>query len=691
MLDRVLRYEMTQQLPQHQLMRLDKLTMAHGVEARVPFLDVDLVAYVSALPSAYKVRGFREKRLLKHAMSGPSARRRHRSAQARSQHARPPALPQRVRRDLPRGAPGRAGDAEPVLLGPGRGPALRTDRTRGALDPRAEALPDLPLPQVAPALHRRGPAGGSGRASRRGLAGSIGARLRDPGRARAEPAERALRKELWRPLRRGAAAEGRGGPGAAVARSAPARHDPGVTRALAACALALLFATPARAEGARIARSELRGSGEAGARLLPARPGNGGGRGRRRRALLRSHPARRGGRDRVPAAAGDGHVGDLPALLRPPGTSLSRARRLAPRRLPDLRARGAAAGRARARACAGAPGAREHASSSPGSERARRGPKPTLSGTVVKSAPGAIEVELDAPADLRGWGGAPVLLADGEKVIGLLQAAWPSGHLTRTSVGPIAGVADAMAEPFENGLGRLFATLAPQASAANSSLQRRQAAAGTPEGDLSPDTTAGRLDAALAAAPAPSRGAPGAVQLTIDSPEPEAIFGDAAGAFLAGSALAQQVRNRDASTCSSSSTRRSRRISRAESTSTGTASSASRGPRPTSGAPIRATPILGAEVAAAEKVVDGLDPKRTRVGVVTFAGEALLRFPGDLERPPVRRAALHPGAADFRLPARSRCPRRAGAQRALRDDAHGGRHRSRHPRAPRSGRLGRQP
>jgi asparagine synthase (glutamine-hydrolysing) len=67
-LDRMLRYEMTQQLPQHQLMRLDKLTMAHGVEARVPFLDVDLVAYVSALPSSYKVRGFREKRLLKHAM-----------------------------------------------------------------------------------------------------------------------------------------------------------------------------------------------------------------------------------------------------------------------------------------------------------------------------------------------------------------------------------------------------------------------------------------------------------------------------------------------------------------------------------------------------------------------------------------------------------------------------------------------
>ena len=68
-LDRLLHYEMTQQLPQHQLMRLDKLTMAHGVEARVPFVDSDLVEYVTRLPSSYKVRGFREKVLLKRTMA----------------------------------------------------------------------------------------------------------------------------------------------------------------------------------------------------------------------------------------------------------------------------------------------------------------------------------------------------------------------------------------------------------------------------------------------------------------------------------------------------------------------------------------------------------------------------------------------------------------------------------------------
>jgi asparagine synthase (glutamine-hydrolysing) len=68
-LDRLLHYELTHQLPQHQLMRLDKLTMAHAVEARVPFLDTNLVTYVAQLPSRFKVQGLKEKVLLKLAMA----------------------------------------------------------------------------------------------------------------------------------------------------------------------------------------------------------------------------------------------------------------------------------------------------------------------------------------------------------------------------------------------------------------------------------------------------------------------------------------------------------------------------------------------------------------------------------------------------------------------------------------------
>lgn len=69
LLNRILYYELTQQLPRHQLMRLDKLTMAHSVEARVPFLDTNLISYVARLPSQFKVRLLREKVLLKLAMS----------------------------------------------------------------------------------------------------------------------------------------------------------------------------------------------------------------------------------------------------------------------------------------------------------------------------------------------------------------------------------------------------------------------------------------------------------------------------------------------------------------------------------------------------------------------------------------------------------------------------------------------
>ena len=42
--------EMKLRLPEHLLMRVDKLTMAHAVEARVPFLDHDVVDFATRLP-----------------------------------------------------------------------------------------------------------------------------------------------------------------------------------------------------------------------------------------------------------------------------------------------------------------------------------------------------------------------------------------------------------------------------------------------------------------------------------------------------------------------------------------------------------------------------------------------------------------------------------------------------------------
>ncbi len=57
--------EMKLRLPEHLLMRVDKLTMAHAIEARVPFLDHDVVNFASRLPPSYKLRDGVGKFLLK--------------------------------------------------------------------------------------------------------------------------------------------------------------------------------------------------------------------------------------------------------------------------------------------------------------------------------------------------------------------------------------------------------------------------------------------------------------------------------------------------------------------------------------------------------------------------------------------------------------------------------------------------
>jgi asparagine synthase (glutamine-hydrolysing) len=57
-------------LPDQFLEKVDKSTMANGVEVRVPFLDNDLVSFALALPSALKVKNGVKKYLLKKALDG---------------------------------------------------------------------------------------------------------------------------------------------------------------------------------------------------------------------------------------------------------------------------------------------------------------------------------------------------------------------------------------------------------------------------------------------------------------------------------------------------------------------------------------------------------------------------------------------------------------------------------------------
>src|SRR5207237_1105577 len=60
--------ELKLRLPELLLMRVDKITMATSVEARVPFLDHHLIEYAMNLPRDLKVKGRTGKHILKRAL-----------------------------------------------------------------------------------------------------------------------------------------------------------------------------------------------------------------------------------------------------------------------------------------------------------------------------------------------------------------------------------------------------------------------------------------------------------------------------------------------------------------------------------------------------------------------------------------------------------------------------------------------
>ncbi|MBC7910434.1 MAG: asparagine synthase (glutamine-hydrolyzing) [Pyrinomonadaceae bacterium] len=67
-LSRMVYLELKLRLPELLLMRVDKITMATSIEARVPFLDHHLVEYALALPRSLKVKGHSGKHILKRAL-----------------------------------------------------------------------------------------------------------------------------------------------------------------------------------------------------------------------------------------------------------------------------------------------------------------------------------------------------------------------------------------------------------------------------------------------------------------------------------------------------------------------------------------------------------------------------------------------------------------------------------------------
>ena len=69
-LDKLLRHDFNKYLPDDLLVKEDRMSMAFGLEARVPFLDNKLVEFALSIPSSLKVRGFTTKYLLKRSLEG---------------------------------------------------------------------------------------------------------------------------------------------------------------------------------------------------------------------------------------------------------------------------------------------------------------------------------------------------------------------------------------------------------------------------------------------------------------------------------------------------------------------------------------------------------------------------------------------------------------------------------------------
>src|SRR5687767_58990 len=65
LLDRMLYTDFVTRLPEHSLMLTDRMTMAHGLEARSPFLDHELVEFLAKVPGDIKVQNNQTKHLMR--------------------------------------------------------------------------------------------------------------------------------------------------------------------------------------------------------------------------------------------------------------------------------------------------------------------------------------------------------------------------------------------------------------------------------------------------------------------------------------------------------------------------------------------------------------------------------------------------------------------------------------------------
>ena len=279
-----------------------------------------------------------------------------------------------------------------------------------------------------------------------------------------------------------------------------------------------------------------------------------------------------------------------------------------------------------------------------------------LFGRLARVAATRLEVDLDVKADLRGWGGAPVLAAKSGRVIGILEAAMPASSTLRLGVAPIEAVLSAVAEPLEAGRGAPFSAFAPEAPArppaiagaagaeATGGKQPAGAnAAGAPAEEQiqrEPDFAAGkatdtgdferaeneleqRVEQATAAAAGPRAPHKTEVEIDLDYPAEGTLLDAPSGVFLAGRALAQRgdFPRFDVALVLDTSG------STAESTGVDVNGNGIVGASGIRGlfrhGDDPGDSILAAEVSAALRLLERFDPRNVRVAVIGFSGTPL--------------------------------------------------------------------
>ncbi len=271
------------------------------------------------------------------------------------------------------------------------------------------------------------------------------------------------------------------------------------------------------------------------------------------------------------------------------------------------------------------------------------GDQSELAGQIAELSLNHIEVDLEVPPNLRGWGGAPVVDAKEGKVIGILQAN-SSGSPARVSIGSITGIRKAIKKPLEGGAGRAFARFAPEAGRRSQDARTRSQ---TPAGERPPES--------LRAGSLMKQGdnLETNVRIEVEFPsDGEKIADSICGAFISGRAIAHHGELRHFDVILVLDTSRSTvDPTGADINGNGVVGKPRLGQIGSIfdvGSTDPGDSILAAEVAAARQLLRGLDPRSTRVGVIRFAGQPPSGGGGVFTRPNRRPAVtMQPLTNDY--------------------------------------------